>query len=912
VVKLIYFCHAPNDRVIAEKVYFELKHKGLSCWIPTQDIRVGQYYAEATVNAIEKSDIVVLIYSANSNTSTQTIHELQKATSQNKFIIPFSIDTVKPSKFTEFYMSSPYKVDATTGFIQDNINKLENVVKQTYQQLYGNNANNINTVNDTFPNINPLENDANTRISFSNNQSQETIGSNEIIKEDNFQPQANQNLPLNNQMNPNFNNQSNIGLNNQINPNNNNQANTGFNNQVNPNNNNQANTGFNNQINPNNNNQANTGFNNQINPNYNNINHPINQNIPPTPQPKSTNKTKSIFIIGGSILGGIVLLSILFILGRNLLFSPTNKNIPSGNNIVGKSNVSIEGSKYTEEDIIEFAKNSILELDRLQSTSEFYDEYGYNGPEYDLDRIQEDVFFAIMDLDVVRFNDVSIVGKSEKTHGIEYLLNVNFVCYADYETTENNKPVHHQGEALLYNNVVILETLNDGLRYLYMEGIFEDELNARNEDIESSYQEIAKSGDVDTEDTIQTYLPDSTDEDAIMSVKDIVNKNDHKVVAVYVDVPEGQSQGSGFFIKDGVIVTNYHVIEGGESAKILLSNGNYVDVEGVLYTDSNIDIAILKLAKEVGIKPVTIGQILDTDKGSIAVAIGSPLGLFNTVSTGIISNFWEADGVNLIQISIPITNGNSGGALFNESGKLIGITSSGIGEANLNFAISSTHIIPIYEDINSLSYNQLMAVPLSSADENTNSITRQTGSSNNTQTNSSNNNQANSTNQDLLSSKYKFVNSDMPISNESTYTSDFQTIFNLSINEYYTEEYLYNDLSYGFDYILDYGTENYVEFLEYILHDTYIKEDIENYKKINDAVLEVHNTTDQYIEFTVDDIEIIGAGIKKDGTIDGIIVRALFYENSEPYVRSKFYFRANYDSWGDVDRFLYVGEVSEK
>ena len=185
-------------------------------------------------------------------------------------------------------------------------------------------------------------------------------------------------------------------------------------------------------------------------------------------------------------------MSILFILGRNLLFSPTNKNIPSGNNIVGKSNVSIEGSKYTEEDIIEFAKNSILELDRLQSTSEFYDEYGYNGPEYDLDRIQEDVFFAIMDLDVVRFNDVSIVGKSEKTHGIEYLLNVNFVCYADYETTENNKPVHHQGEALLYNNVVILETLNDGLRYLYMEGIFEDELNARNEDIDL-YQEIAKS-----------------------------------------------------------------------------------------------------------------------------------------------------------------------------------------------------------------------------------------------------------------------------------------------------------------------------------------------------------------------------------------------------------------------------------
>lgn len=129
-VKLIYFCHAPNDRAIAEKVYFGLKQKGLMCWIPSQDIRDGQSYAEATVTAIEKSDIVVLIYSANSNTSTQIIHELQKATSQNKFIIPFIIDTEKPSELIEFYLSGSYKVDATTGFLQDNINKLENVVKQ--------------------------------------------------------------------------------------------------------------------------------------------------------------------------------------------------------------------------------------------------------------------------------------------------------------------------------------------------------------------------------------------------------------------------------------------------------------------------------------------------------------------------------------------------------------------------------------------------------------------------------------------------------------------------------------------------------------------------------------------------------------------------------------------------------------
>ena len=100
-----------------------------------------------------------------------------------------------------------------------------------------------------------------------------------------------------------------------------------------------------------------------------------------------------------------------------------------------------------------------------------------------------------------------------------------------------------------------------------------------------------------------------------------------------------------------------------------------------------------------------MGKASDTDKGSIAVAIGSPLGLFNTVSTGIISNFWESEGIDLIQISIPITHGNSGGALFNESGKLIGITTSGMGEANLNFAISSSHIIPVYEEIKHLPFN---------------------------------------------------------------------------------------------------------------------------------------------------------------------------------------------------------------
>jgi len=79
--------------------------------------------------------------------------------------------------------------------------------------------------------------------------------------------------------------------------------------------------------------------------------------------------------------------------------------------------------------------------------------------------------------------------------------------------------------------------------------------------LESSYREIAESGDVNTEDTIQTYLPDSTDEDTIMSVKDIVKKMTTKLLPCTLMYRRTISR-KRIFIKDGVIVTNYHVIEG--------------------------------------------------------------------------------------------------------------------------------------------------------------------------------------------------------------------------------------------------------------------------------------------------------------------------------------------------------------
>ncbi len=149
------------------------------------------------------------------------------------------------------------------------------------------------------------------------------------------------------------------------------------------------------------------------------------------------------------------------------------------------------------------------------------------------------------------------------------------------------------------------------------------------------------------------------------------------------------SSGSGFFIdSDGTAVTNYHVIEDAASAKIRRSDNNDIcKVEGVYdYSEKN-DWAIIKVqgknfpCLEIDYTPVT--------GASTVYAIGSPLGLENTISEGLVSNAnRNFDGVSYIQISAAISHGSSGGALINKSGKVVGITSAGFDEGqNLNLAL---------------------------------------------------------------------------------------------------------------------------------------------------------------------------------------------------------------------------------
>ncbi|WP_242972864.1 S1C family serine protease [Anaeromicrobium sediminis] len=79
-------------------------------------------------------------------------------------------------------------------------------------------------------------------------------------------------------------------------------------------------------------------------------------------------------------------------------------------------------------------------------------------------------------------------------------------------------------------------------------------------------------------------------------------------------------------------------------------------------------------------------------RGQKIIAIGSPLGLFNTISDGIVSGFREFDYIKMVQITAPISPGSSGGALINMHGKLVGITTAGLDGQNLNMAVPDQYI----------------------------------------------------------------------------------------------------------------------------------------------------------------------------------------------------------------------------
>lgn len=167
------------------------------------------------------------------------------------------------------------------------------------------------------------------------------------------------------------------------------------------------------------------------------------------------------------------------------------------------------------------------------------------------------------------------------------------------------------------------------------------------------------------------------------------------------------SQGSAFCISKGLFLTNYHVIEGINNIIVETEDDREYEVEGIVKYDADLDLAIIKTKEPIEMKPLEIGSKNDVIQGDKIVTIGSPKGYKNTVSDGVVSGFREYKDVDLIQISAPITNGSSGGPLFNMKGQVVGVNSSGYSSGNLNFAIAIDVAKPWIEEVSNKKFSEI-------------------------------------------------------------------------------------------------------------------------------------------------------------------------------------------------------------
>jgi serine protease Do len=166
-----------------------------------------------------------------------------------------------------------------------------------------------------------------------------------------------------------------------------------------------------------------------------------------------------------------------------------------------------------------------------------------------------------------------------------------------------------------------------------------------------------------------------------------------KDAIVYIETNRG-SQGSGVIIRsDGLIATNAHVIRGATKVVVELSNGSRIKAEVVSEGDPNcIDLALLRLPNQQNLPSIKIAPFQSIKPGQSVFAMGFPIGIKPvSITNGIVSNLNSQDGT--LQLNVALNPGNSGGALLNNRGELVGINTRGRNDATLiNYAVTTDRL----------------------------------------------------------------------------------------------------------------------------------------------------------------------------------------------------------------------------
>ncbi|MCB9563106.1 MAG: serine protease [Kofleriaceae bacterium] len=178
-----------------------------------------------------------------------------------------------------------------------------------------------------------------------------------------------------------------------------------------------------------------------------------------------------------------------------------------------------------------------------------------------------------------------------------------------------------------------------------------------------------------------------------MTIKQIVEKSKPAIVRIEADK---ERVGTGFAIDpQGVIATNLHVVAGAHDIQVRLLDGAVYPVKQILGVDLDRDLALLDIDPPSPMPSLPLGDSEQVSAGDPVIAIGNPLGVLDyTVSDGLISSVRAvSDDLTILQISAPISQGSSGGPLFNPFGEVIGVsTAIFTGGQNLNFGVPSKYI----------------------------------------------------------------------------------------------------------------------------------------------------------------------------------------------------------------------------
>jgi putative serine protease PepD len=197
-----------------------------------------------------------------------------------------------------------------------------------------------------------------------------------------------------------------------------------------------------------------------------------------------------------------------------------------------------------------------------------------------------------------------------------------------------------------------------------------------------------------------TAVPASdTSESTTLTASEIYKRTDTGVVDLVVN---GDAEGSGFVVdKKGDVVTNAHVVDGARTIRVTFSDGSKYSAR-VIGADTTTDIAVVRVTniKASMLTPLTFGDSSDVATGDAVLAIGSPFGLADTVTTGIVSGIDRTiespSGATIggaIQTDASINHGNSGGPLLDADGDVVGVNaqieSDSGGSDGVGFAIPS-------------------------------------------------------------------------------------------------------------------------------------------------------------------------------------------------------------------------------